>query len=239
MQYLFLGLALVLLFIFGLKFVVNASPANMASTMRNIGGSTALMAALFLAATGRFPLAIPLGFVAYSLLRGNFSPFSGGFGPFPGNASKRAGQNSRVRTRTIEMELDHDTGDMEGRVIRGRFSPQMLSAMDQGNLIELWSDCQAGDSQAAQLLEAYLDRRFTDWRERAGAQPKGSDEPRGGPEGPMNVDEAYEILGLQRGASSADIGRAHRRLMKKMHPDQGGSTYLAAKINEAKDLLLG
>ncbi|GBE44515.1 Dna-J like membrane chaperone protein [bacterium BMS3Bbin10] len=239
MQYILLGLALLLLVLLGLRTFANASPANMAQTMRNIGGSAALMAALFLAATGRFPLAIPLGFVAFSLLRGNFPSFPGGFGSFPGNANKRAGQNSRVRTRTIEMELDHDTGDMEGRVIKGRFSPQMLSSMGQRDLIGLWADCQVADNQAAQLLEAYLDRRFSDWRERAGAQPKGSGESRGGPEGPMSVDEAYEILGLQQGASSTDIRRAHRRLMKKMHPDQGGSTYLAAKINEAKDLLMG
>ena len=239
MQYLILILALLLLFLFGLKAFANASPANMARTLRNIGGSSALMIALFLAATGRFPLAIPLGLVAFSLLRGNFSSFPGGFGPFPGNANKRGGQNSRVRTRTIEMELDHDTGDMDGHVIRGRFSSRQLSSMDEQDLIGLWSDCQAGDTQAAQLLEAYLDRRFSDWREHAGAGAKGSGETRGGPEGPMNVDEAYDILGLQAGASSADIRRAHRKLMKRMHPDQGGSTYLAAKINEAKDLLLG
>lgn len=239
MQYLILVLALSLLVVFGLKTFANANPADMARTLRNIGGSAALMMALFLLATGRFPLAIPLGFVAYSLLRGKFPFFPGGFGPFPGNANKRAGQNSRVRTRTIEMELEHDTGDMEGRVIRGRFSSRSLSSMDQGELIGLWSDCQAADTQAAQLLEAYLDRRFSDWRERAGAQAKGTGETRAGPEAPMQLDEAYEILGLQPGASNADIHRAHRKLMKKMHPDQGGSTYLAAKINEAKDFLLG
>ena len=240
MQYLILGLALLLLVSWGLRAFVNANPKDIARSFRKLGGVAALLMALFLTATGRFPLAIPFILIMFPLLRGgNLSSILGGFSPFFGNVNKSAGQKSRVRTRTIEMELDHDTGDMDGRVIRGEFSSRLLSSMDQGELIQLWSDCQASDTQAAQLLEAYLDRSFPDWRAGAGAQAKGSGETRGRSEGPMSIDEAYEILGLQPGASKADIRRAHRLLMKKMHPDQGGSNYLAAKINEAKDLLLG
>lgn len=240
MQYLIPGLALLLFVYFGLRVFVTADPKNVMRSFRKFSGMASLIMALFLGMTGRFPLAFPFVIVAFSLLRGgNLSSIFSGFNPFPGSAHKSAGQKSRVRTRTIEMELDHDTGDMEGRVIRGAFSSRLLSSMDQDELIRLWVDCRAADTQASQLLEAYLDRRFSDWRERAGAQAKGSSEPRGHPEGPMSTEEAYEILGLQPGASKADIARAHRQLMKKLHPDQGGSTYLAAKINEAKDLLFG
>lgn len=222
-----------------LRAFLKADPKDLAKTLRNIGGFALLLLALFFAVTGRMAFAVPLGLVGLSLLGRNLSGLTGGFNPFPGSANKSAGQRSRVRTATVEMELDHDSGEMEGRVTDGPFKSRTLSSLTQGELLQLWSHCHTADAQAAQLLEAYMDRRFPEWREHAGKAAGDGGAARGGSAGPMSVDEAYEVLGLQPGASKADIRRAHRTLMKKLHPDQGGSTYLAAKINQAKDLLLG
>jgi DnaJ-class molecular chaperone len=111
--------------------------------------------------------------------------------------------------------------------------------MDENELSQLYTDCEQSDPQAAQLLDAYMNRRFADWNEANSSGDNSNGKTRGMSDGPISREEAYEILGLESGAGKLEIRRAHRKLMKKLHPDQGGSTYLAAKINEAKDLLLG
>ncbi|MFN3400853.1 MAG: DnaJ domain-containing protein, partial [Ferrovibrio sp.] len=114
-----------------------------------------------------------------------------------------------------------------------------LSSLSFEDLILLLRDCQSHDNQAAALLEAYLDRSIgEDWRERA-AQGDAGEAASPAQSGTLTREQAWEVLGLQPGANDAEIRTAHRRLMKKFHPDQGGSTYLAAQINRAKDLLLG
>ena len=141
---------------------------------------------------------------------------------------------SRVRSAFVEMELDHDSGAMRGRILAGRHQGVALETLDTPTLVGLLTEF---DEESRALLMAYLDRRDARWREHAQA---GATAGEGGAarSGKMTEEEAYQILGLQPGASPEEIGRAHRMLMKKLHPDQGGSTYLAARVNEAKDVLL-
>src|SRR5215469_5207381 len=132
------------------------------------------------------------------------------------------------------MALDHDSGAMTGTIVAGRLKGASLDAVESSVLIGLIAEF---DEESRNLLAAYLDRRNPRWRENADndAAPRGRGARRAGK---MSEEEAYQILGLQPGASADDIGRAHRSLMKKLHPDQGGSTYLAARVNEAKEVLL-
>ena len=155
-------------------------------------------------------------------------------GPTPGSAS-------RVEADWLRMTIDHDTGKLDGEVLSGAFRGRTLDSLAPGELLALLSECRRSDPEAARLLEAYLDRRLGgDWRSggpnedpAAGARETGS------PEVPMTAPEALRILGLEPGATREAIVDAHRRLIQKLHPDRGGSSYLAAQINRAKDVLLG
>ena len=152
------------------------------------------------------------------------------------------GQKSEIETRFLRMSLDHDTGAMDGTVIEGVFEGRELDDLNMVEQLSLLAMCRSGDEQSARLLEAYLDRvHGASWR----AQDAGAERARDGASfgggaapGAMDRDEAYKVLGLRTGASEEDIKGAHRKLMTKIHPDHGGSTYLAAKINQAKDVLL-
>ncbi|PWJ85781.1 DnaJ-like protein [Pseudaminobacter salicylatoxidans] len=148
----------------------------------------------------------------------------------------RPGKRSTVRTAALEMELDHDTGKLEGVVLAGRHEQRSLGTMSLSDLLELHDDLY-GDPESCQLLEAYLDGRFPVWRENADAD-RGERHRASPASGAMTKEEAYKILGLEAGATAADIRKAHRRLMQRLHPDLGGTSFLAARINEAKDVLL-
>jgi hypothetical protein len=140
----------------------------------------------------------------------------------------------------IEMELDHATGAIRGMILAGKDEGKRLDALTRPALLELYGVCQRDDPDGARLLEAYLDRRFPGWR--AAGDPhghaRGAGEAGASRAGTITEDEAYEILGLKKGAAAADIARAHRDLMKKLHPDLGGTTDLAARVNEAKEVLM-
>ncbi|MFA6267983.1 MAG: DnaJ domain-containing protein [Pseudolabrys sp.] len=200
-----------------------------ARVLKAAGGIIAIGLAAFLGLRGEIYVAIPLGAFGLGLL--GWLPFGpAGFGS---RTRKSGGQVSRVRTALIEMTLDHDSGAMSGEVLAGRFAGRSLDALDVATLVALLGEA---DDESRALLMPYLDRRDAGWREHAqGDTAAGRAAPGGGK---MSNEEAYQVLGLEAGASERDITRAHRALMKKFHPDQGGSTYLAARINEAKETLL-
>lgn len=224
-----------------LREFLQANPAVVARRMKQGGGVAALVAALFLMLSGRIDLAFGLAGLGLWLTTGQRAPSWRDWGR-AARSRQRAGRVSRVRSSLVEMRLDHDTGAITGSVLAGPMAGQNLDDLPKAQIMALLGLCVTADPEGARLLEAYLDRRFTGWRaadqdERDTGYADGSDRRRTGA-GSMSEDEAYELLGLAKGARREEIARAHRSLMKKAHPDHGGSTDLAARVNEAKDVLM-
>jgi hypothetical protein len=226
-----LGVVVLILLLWSANAFSKADPKQAARILRTIGGIGALLLAVFLLIRGEIGVAIPIGAAGLGLL-GWVRLWPASLG---GRTRKSPGQVSHVRSAFLEMELDHDSGAMRGRVLAGRYKGASLDALDQATLIGLIGDV---DNDSRQLLMAYLDRREPGWREHAQRDAAAGQGSGVAPGGKMTEEEAYQVLGLQPGASVEEIGRAHRSLMKKLHPDQGGSTYLAARVNQAKDVLL-
>jgi DnaJ domain len=215
-----------------------ANPVVLARAIKITGGVVSLAVAAFVGIRGELAVAIPLGIFGAGLL--GWSPFGASLlpnfgGVFSGGASRRSsGRSSQVSSQFLDMTLDHDSGLLSGRILAGPHAGRLL---DEFDLAELTAMIPTFDGESVALLESYLDRRFPAWREHAQGNAAGGQR-RAASGSKMTDEEAYQILGLQPGAGRDEIGRAHRTLMKKLHPDQGGSTYLAARVNEAKDTLL-
>ena len=141
------------------------------------------------------------------------------------------GQRTEVRTAFLQAWIDHGTGDVGGTVLSGRFSGRTLDSLGDTELLDLHLECSA-DADSLRVLEPYLDRRL-------GAEWRQARQPPRGPRSDKTREEALAVLGLAEGASEDDDKAAHRRLIPRMHPDVGGSADLAARINRAKDVLLG
>jgi len=231
MQFLLLGLAALLLFLIAARAYTMANPAVLARQLCIGAGVAALAGAGFLVFRGMLGYAVSLAALGSWLLWGT------GLGGFPGSAQRSSGQTSRVATDHLEVELEHDSGAIRGRVLKGSFAGRSLEDLAPADVARLWQDCRFADPPSAQILEAYLDRLHPSWREDLSRTDGGGAAGPGG-RGPMTREEALEVLGLGPDAGEEDIRRAHRELMMKLHPDRGGSTFLAAKINEAKDVLL-
>lgn len=204
-----------------------------------------LMVIVVLIAIGRLPaqfILAPLGVAATFLLRmlPTFLRLLPMWQMFKGRTAsakpRQNGQTSTIRTKYFDMELRHDDGSMDGTVLIGDYAEQRLSSLDLEELLALLREC-SEDADSAQVLEAFIERNFPDWREHAGAQGQHANSATVD-ESSMTETLALEILGLDNSADKEQVVKAHRSLMQKMHPDRGGSDYLAQKINAAKDFLL-
>jgi len=239
------------------RLFVGADPKALAKGLRATGAILLGLAALALLSMERVALGSLLGSMAWGLYTGGHLwprgwPYYGGragraSAPPPngqtGGGQTKGGQTTSVRTDWLEVELDHATGAMRGRVLKGRYKGQALEKLSQAGAVAFYREAAAADAETARVLEAYLDRAYgAAWRKpSAGAQTKSESadrQPRSR-DGGMSREEAFAVLGLQPGAGADEIRAAHRKLMMQNHPDRGGSDYLAAKINEAKDMLLG
>jgi len=226
---LLLGLASLAILLWAAQKYLKADPRKLAAVLKLSGGIAFLAFAAFLGLRGQIALAAPLAAAGLGLL--GWLPFGpAGFGA---RTRKSQGQISRVRSTYLDMELDHDSGAMRGTIIAGPREGTRLESLDIETLARMLAEI---DEESGALLAAYLDRRDAGWREHTQSNAAAG---RGGASrGPMTHEEAYQILGLEAGASAEDIVSAHRTLMKKLHPDLGGTNYLAARVNEAKDTLL-
>lgn len=192
-------------------------------------GGVAVGVAIGLALLRRFDLAFFAAVGAFSIIA------KGRIGPYQlGGGKVNEGNISKVQSRYLAMELDHDTGEVSGRVLSGQFGGWDLMDLGEAETRALIEEIRH-DPDSLALLESWLDANRAGWREyfEEAAASQGTTGAAADPEA-----EAYEVLGLAPGASADEVRSAHRELMKKVHPDHGGSSFLASKINEARDFLL-
>lgn len=250
MPYILAGFLIVWLALFALRGFLKVNPATLVRSFgKGFGkgfGFVALAVALLLILRGRIDFGVVWAGLGVWILASAKRKRAKGQAPRQIEAVANAAPSaprarlSRVRSAVIEMELDHQTGMISGTVLAGPDEGASLDRLSRAQCETLHRLCLRDDPEGARLLEAYLDRRFPGWRVAAEEEPNAwGARPAVAPRlGAMTEDEAYEVLGLSKGATRDDVMRSHRSLIKKLHPDQGGSTDLAARVNEAKDVLM-
>jgi hypothetical protein len=229
-----IGLILLILLLSAIKQFARMDAAAVARAVRTGVGVLGIIAAALLLLRGQFAIAAVFAAMAASFA--GWRMFGQGWTTFrmPGGAAgPRRSHVSTARSAMIEMRLDHDTGAMSGVALTGAYAGRALETLSRPELMSLRAELLRDDPDGVALLETYLDRRFTGWRDADESEAQA-----GRSAGTMSRREALETLGLQEGASDEEIVHAHRSLMKKFHPDRGGSTGLAARVNQAKDVLL-
>ena len=235
MGYALIALLGVVLLVLAARAFAYAQPGQIIGLFQRIIAVALMGLAIVMVFRGALAIAVPIFLLGMGLLRmGNLGGMT-----FPW-ARRSPGQKSTVRTSMLVMELDHDTGAIDGEVLAPPWSGRRLSDLDEQELQKLLEECRAVPDQSATLLEAYLDHAYPDWRSGEGADAGAGAGARSAPgSSTMTPDEARAVLGVGPDASDADVRAAHRRLMKISHPDHGGTDYLATKLNPAKDVLLG
>jgi hypothetical protein len=234
--YLLLGTVLLGLGLLAARSFIQASPAHLAQGVRAFIAAFSVLASTGLLFTGRFGLALITIGATFMAVRAMRRSATGGLGEF--GSRPHGQQNSEVITDSLRMQLDHSTGELDGEVLRGPFAGRSLASLGLVELLDLLAGCQRDDPRSVPLLETYLDRRQPDWRAHVAGEQADGPGPKAAASGAMDEATAYSILGLPPAAGADEIKAAHRRLMTKLHPDHGGSSYLAAQLNQAKDFLL-
>jgi hypothetical protein len=256
--YFVLGLGLLVGLLLLIKWFTEADPRRVGRALLWTLGGLGVLVGLILLWLGRYQLAW-IGLPALLALASRWHQIaaairaarrSRGWGG--GGGAADPGRSSTVETRFLRMTLMHDSGVMTGEVLEGRFAGQRLEDLSLQDAVLLWDDVASADAQSATVLESYLDRVYGEawraaaaqgnWRE-AGGAGAGHGGSEGGrrqsrANGAMTVEEARAVLGVDADADPATIRAAYRRLMQKVHPDHGGSDYFAAKLNEARRILL-
>lgn len=236
-----------LIFLLGafVHWFVHAKPAAVKSFLKRFLWVFSISALLYLTATGRLDWLVPLlGGLAAMLFRS--LPFLFRLAPafhrfWVQHRARRPVTGtedvSTVETEFVRMKLDHDLGEISGEVLKGRFTGRTFNELDLGSLLMLREEVMGVDNDAVALIESYLDRIYPDaWRTAGSGEGR---QKRESGEDKMTREEALEILGLPSNSLPDEIIKAHRRLIQKLHPDRGGSDYLAQKINRAREVLLG
>ena len=213
------------------RWYVHAEPKQLVLFVRWLALGLGVLFVLFIFVSGRWGWLPGVAIIALpwiSRMRALSAIAKNARGPSPG-------QTSEVETEFLRMSLNHDTNEIDGEVLVGTHRGRWLSAMSIDDLLDLWHES-LSDEQSRAVLESYLDRvHGAAWQEHASERQAAGSRAKGAP---MSEEEAHEILGISAPASDEEIEQAYRRLMLKMHPDHGGSDYLAAKINQAKEVLL-
>ena len=225
------GLLLLYALVMAWRKLVKANSAELKRILKRGFGYGVVLAAGLLLAMGHLAPAMALAILGFWWIGTRFS--------MPQLFGAQKSGVSRMRSAMIEMEYDKASGRISGGVLAGAYEGQALADLSRVQCMQLHASCRYQDGAGARLLEAYFDRRFPGWR--ATGEGKADTGRRSNVKsmaGAMSQDEAYEVLGLRQGSGREDIVRAHRTLIKKWHPDHGGSTDLAARVNEAKDVLL-